>query len=211
MYFENRTDAGRQLGHALARYRGSPGVVFPLPRGGVTLGVEVARILGMPIDLVIPRKIGHPLNPEYAICAVTEAGELVCNAWEKAHVGSEWLKAAVAEQREVARIRRERYLSGKEPMPLAGKTAIIVDDGIATGLTMQAAILDVKSRHPARIVVAIPVAPADSAAKLAGSVDDVVGLEISHDFLGSVGAYYRDFEQVSDDEVIAMLRAMDPH
>jgi len=208
MYFKDRTDAGRQLAQALEKYRGSPGVIFPLPRGGVTLGIEVARSLQMPIDLVIPRKIGHPSNPEYAICAVTEAGELVCNEWEKAHVDPDWLKRAVEEQRQVARSRRERYLEGKAPLPLEGKTAIIVDDGIATGLTMQAAILDVKSRHPAHIVVAIPVAPADSAANLARSVDDVVGLEISDYYLGAVGAYYRDFDQVSDNEVIAMLQSI---
>lgn len=206
MYFNDRTDAGKQLAHALEKYRGTPGVIFPLPRGGVTLGIEVAKALNMPIDLVIPRKIGHPSNPEYAICAVTEAGELVCNEWEKAHVNPDWLKRAVEEQRQVARSRRDRYLAGKAPIPLEGKTAIIVDDGIATGLTMQAAILDVKSRHPAHIVVAIPVAPADSAAKLARSVDDVVGLDISDYYLGAVGAYYRDFTQVTDEEVIAMLQ-----
>ena len=209
MLFKNRTEAGKQLAQALEHYRGKPGVIFPLPRGGVALGVELARMLEMPIDLVIPRKVGHPANPEYAICAVSETGDPVCSRWEKERVDPEWLRQAIETEKRTARSRRERFLGDKQPLPLEGKTAVIVDDGIATGLTMRAAILEIKDRHPARIVLAIPVAPADSVAELEPLVDEVVGLEISDSFLGSVGAYYSDFTQVSDDQVVDMLRMLD--
>jgi predicted phosphoribosyltransferase len=209
MLFKNRTEAGKQLAQALEHYRGKPGVIFPLPRGGVALGVELARMLEMPIDLVIPRKVGHPANPEYAICAVSETGDPVCSRWEKERVDPEWLRQAIETEKRTARSRRERFLGDKQPLPLEGKTAVIVDDGIATGLTMRAAILEIKSRHPARIVIAIPVAPAESVAELEPLVDEVVGLEISDRFLGSVGAYYSDFTQVSDDQVVDMLRMLD--
>lgn len=206
MRFKDRTEAGIKLADALVAYENQAGVVYPLPRGGVVLGIEVADRLGMPIDLIIPRKIGHPHNPEYAICAVAETGDVVCNEWERRHTDPQWLDQQIRDQRKEARRRRERYLGEKAPLPVAGKIAIIVDDGIATGLTMQAAIRDAKQRKPKRLVVAIPVAPKDTADKIAQEVDDVVGLEISPNYLGAVGAYYYDFPQVSDEEVIALLK-----
>jgi predicted phosphoribosyltransferase len=206
MRFTDRTEAGQKLASALARYRCHPGVVYPLPRGGVVLGVEIASYLHMPLDLIIPRKIGHPRNPEYAIGAVTEAGEMVCNEGEIAHVEPHWLAQRVAQERQEARRRRERYLGGKKPIAVAGKLAILVDDGIATGLTMRAAIGEVKRRHPAGVVVAIPVAPKDTAESLGREVDAVVGLEITNSYLGAVGAYYEQFPQVTDEEVIALLQ-----
>ncbi len=135
-----------------------------MPRGGVVLGVEIARLLEMPLDLIISRKIGHPNNLEYAIGAVTENGTPVYNSREVARVDPEWLEARVRREREEAKRRRERYLGGREVLSVRGKTAILVDDGIATGLTMLAAIHEVKRRKPARIVVAVPVAPEDTAA-----------------------------------------------
>lgn len=206
MRFKNRTEAGKKLAQALEKYQGQEGIVYALPRGGVALGVEIAKALQMPLDLVIPRKIGHPRNPEYAICAVAENGEMVCNEREAARLDPQWLKQQLDKERKEARRRRERYLGGSEPLSAAGKTAILVDDGIATGLTMQAAIRDVRHRNPAHIVVAIPVAPKDTAATLAREVDDVVGLEITDFYRGAVGAYYDDFLQVSDEEVIELLQ-----
>lgn len=208
MRFKDRTEAGKKLALALEKYKDQPGIVYPLPRGGVVLGVEVALALGMPIDLVIPRKIGHPQNPEYAIGAVAENGEIVCNDWEVSRVDRQWLERQVARERIEARRRRERYLRGREPLAVAGKTAILVDDGIATGLTMQAAIRDVKQRRPARVVVAIPVAPKDTADLLAQQVDEVVGIEITDAYRGSVGSYYASFPQLSDEEVIELLDRM---
>ncbi len=206
MRFKDRSEAGKKLAQALDKYQGQEGIVYPLPRGGVVLGVEIALALRMPIDLIIPRKIGHPHNPEYAICAVAENGEKVCNDWEVARVDPQWLERQVEKERKEARRRRERYLGETQPLSVTGKLAILVDDGIATGLTMQAAIRDVQQRKPARVVVAIPVAPADAAAALARQVDEVVGLEITDSYRGAVGAYYDDFPQLTDAEVIELLQ-----
>lgn len=205
MRFADRREAGRQLAEALERFRGQPGVVYALPRGGVPLGLEVSRYLDMPLDVLIPRKIGHPLQPEYAICAVPEQGERVCNPREEASVDPNWL--ADAESRERVEASRRRALYGRADAPMvAGKLAIIVDDGIATGLTMRAAIRDVAARGPSRVVVAIPVVPASTAAQLEKEADELVALEITDQYLGAVGAYYDSFPQVSDHEVIAMLQ-----
>ncbi|WP_322520677.1 phosphoribosyltransferase family protein [Guyparkeria halophila] len=204
MRFADRREAGCQLAEALERFRGQPGVVYALPRGGVSLGLEVARHLNMPLDVLIPRKIGHPMQPEYAICAVPEQGERVCNAREEAAVDPNWL--ADAETRERVEASRRRALYGRADAPtVEGKLAIIVDDGIATGLTMRAAIRDADARDPARVVVAIPVVPASTAAQLETEADELVALEITDQYLGAVGAYYDSFPQVSDHEVIAML------
>ncbi|WP_018872949.1 phosphoribosyltransferase [Thioalkalivibrio sp. ALJ16] len=204
MHFRDRNDAGEQLAAALEHYRGQPGVIYALPRGGVPLGVAVARHLGMPLDLLIPRKIGHPFHPEYAICAVPEYGERVCNAREAASVDQDWLQRAEARERSEARRRRQLYCAGPGP-DVQGKLAIIVDDGIATGLTMRAAIRDARQRQPGRLVVAIPVAPADTAALLEVEVDELVTLDTPEYYRGSVGAYYENFEQTTDDEVILLL------
>lgn len=207
MRFRDRADAGRKLAQALKKYQNQDGVVYALPRGGVVLGVEVARELGMPLDLLIPRKIGHPQQPEYAIGAVVENGEMVCNQREVAHVDPQWLREEVEAERQEARRRRESYLGGRGPVSVKGKTAIIVDDGIATGLTMEVAIRDARRREPARLIVAVPVAPPETAERLAREVDEFVLLDHSPYYLGAVGAYYDYFAQVTDDEVIALLRS----
>lgn len=207
MRFRDRTDAGKQLARALGKFKGRDGIVYPLPRGGIVLGVEIATALHMPLDLIIPRKIGHPYNPEYAICAVTEDGETVCNEEELARIDQAWFRAQVENARKEARRRRELYLGDRKPLDAKGKTVIIVDDGIATGLTMRAALNDARQRQPAHIVIAIPVSPADTAEKLRRDVDEVVALDIPDFYLGAVGAYYDDFAQVTDEEVIELLRA----
>jgi putative phosphoribosyl transferase len=210
MRFRDRVDAGKQLAKAVKqKYENAEVVVYPLPRGGVPLGIEVARTLSMPLDLVIPRKIGHPYNPEYAICAVAETGETVCNERERERVDEAWFEQRVAEERNESRRRRELYLAGREPIPVEGKTAILVDDGIATGLTMRAAIKDMRARSAARVVVAIPVVPQDTAERLKSEVDDVVALSIDAYYLGAVGAYYDEFGQVSDTEVLEMMQQLD--
>jgi len=207
--FRDRADAGQRLAQVLTKYHQSRnGIVFALPRGGVTLGVEVARGLGLPLDLVIPRKIGHPMQPEYAIAAVAEFGPLATNAAEVERVDPAWFKAAVEHERQEARRRRQLYLGGR-PMPdLRDKIAIIVDDGIATGLTMFAAIRDIRQAGAARIVVAVPAAPAETLERLRREVDEVVVLTGDEYYLGAVGSYYDHFPQVSDDEVIAMLKSL---
>ncbi len=207
MRFRDRTDAGKKLAKALEKYKDQPGIVYALPRGGVVLGAEIARHLELPLDLIIPRKIGHPLSPEYAICAVVESGELVCNEWEVSHVDQTWFKQTVEHERREAQRRRELYLAGRQPYSAEGKTAILVDDGIATGLTMEVAIRDARARRPARVVVAIPVSPKDTAERLSKQVDAVVALDIPDYYLGAVGAYYDYFEQVSDEEVVELMKS----
>jgi putative phosphoribosyl transferase len=210
MRFHDRIDAGKQLAKLVAeKYEGTDCVVYPLPRGGVPLGIEVARKLNMPLDLVIPRKIGHPFNPEYAICAVAETGETVCNERELERTDKAWFKQRVADEREESRRRRELYLAGRSPAEIKDKTAILVDDGIATGLTMRAAVKDMRARKAAHVVVAIPVVPEDTATLLAREVDDVVALSVDPNYMGAVGAYYDNFSQVSDQEVLEMMKQLD--
>ena len=210
MRFRDRVDAGKQLAEALKKkYSDTDGVIYPLPRGGLPLGMEIARALNMPLDLIIPRKIGHPFNPEYAICAVSESGETVCNQRELERVDKEWFQKRVEEEREESRRRRDRYLDGREPIAIEGKTAILVDDGIATGLTMRAAIRDARARKAAHVVVAIPVVPQDTAELLTTEVDDVVALSVDAYYLGAVGAYYDNFSQLSDEEVVEMMQKLD--
>lgn len=179
--------------------------MYPLPRGGVPLGVEVARALGMSLDLVIPRKVGHPMQPEYAIAAVGETVEPVVNQQEVARVDPEWFAGEVERQRQEARRRHSTYLGGREPVPVKGKVAILVDDGIATGLTMRAAIAEIKTREPSRVVVAVPVVPEETARQLANVVDEVVAVKVDPHYLGAVGAYYDSFPQLADQDVIDLL------
>jgi len=203
--FKDRQDAGRQLARALREYSDGDSVIYALPRGGVVLGSEIANTLHIPLDLVITRKIGHPSNPEYAICAVSEDGELVCNEVEKAFVNKDWLKNAVAKEVKEAARRREVYLRGIKHIPATNITAIVVDDGVATGLTIKAALQSLRKEKPKKLMVAIPVAPHDTLNELRGSADEVVILEDAKDYLGAVGAYYAYFPQVTDEEVIKLL------
>jgi putative phosphoribosyl transferase len=206
MRFHDRTEAGRLLARALLKYQAQAVVVYALPRGGVVLGVEVAKHLQAPLDLVLPRKIGHSIDDEYAVGAVTETGDAVRNEREAATLDPRWLEEAIASARAEARRRRTLYLGSRPSVEAASKIAIIVDDGIATGLTMLAAIRELRRRSPARIVVAVPVMSAQIAPVLSGEADEIVSLHTPNIFLGGVGAYYANFEQVDDEEVMALLR-----
>lgn len=205
MRFRDRTEAGQLLATALLQYRHEPAVIYALPRGGVVLGVEIAKRLQAPLDVLVPRKIGHPDNPEYAVCAVAENGYLVCNQPEAARLDKQWLNEAVKAQQAEARRRRQNYAAGRSEPSVRGKTAIITDDGVATGLTMMAAIMDARARRPAKIVVAVPVLPRDVAADLRERVDEVVALDIPAVYHGAVGAYYDQFDQVEDETVKQLL------
>lgn len=206
MRFRDRADAGARLAAVLTKYKDTDAVLYALPRGGVVLGYEVAKKLGLPLDLAITRKIGHQSNPEYAICAVAEDGDIVCNEYEKARADKKWFAGVVAKEREEARRRRVKYLGGREGISPKGKAAIIIDDGIATGLTMKLAIKEIKHGGPAKIVVAVPAAPKDVAAEIRGDVDELMALDEADEYLGAVGAYYENFPQVSDEEVIEYMR-----
>ncbi len=206
--FHNRVDAGRRLAALLEKYKNQNTVIYALPRGGVPVAMEVARVLNCPLDLIIVRKIGHPMNPEYALGAVTEDGFLVVNEEELARVDPEWFEAEKQRQIHEAKRRRELYVEGKEPITAAGKIAIIVDDGIATGSTMLVAVKKVKQEKPAKIVVAVSVSPKETARRFAGEVDEFVAVTIPEIFWGAIGYYYDDFSQVSDEEVMGLLKKM---
>jgi predicted phosphoribosyltransferase len=179
-----------------------------MPRAGVVLGVEVARSLEAPLDLIVVRKIGHPLQPEYAIGAIAEDGYVVANVDEIATLDKRWFDRATAAELQEARRRRTLFLQGQRPVAVKDKIAIIIDDGLATGLTMLAAIHEIRKRGPQKVVVAVPVAAAESAGKLQPDVDDLVVLYIPEGWFGGIGAFYQHFDQVSDDEVVALMKSM---
>lgn len=211
MYFKNRTEAGKLLAKALEKYKNKDVVVYALPRGGVVVAVEIASKLNAPLDLIITRKIGHPFQPEYAIAATAENGHIAGAQRELKSVDEEWLRKEIERQRKEAKRRRERYLQGKPEIQVEGKIAILVDDGIATGLTMRVGIMELRHRHPKKIVVAIPVIPSTTENVLKKVADEVIALDTPSDdiFLGAVGAYYVEFPPVEDEEVVAMLKAYD--
>ena len=202
--FEDRVDAGRQLGARLSRMSLQDPVVLALPRGGVPVAAEVARALHAPLDLVLVRKIGAPSQPELAIAAVADGAEPALEIDESTLAASGASREYVALQvgahlQEIER-RRRLYLQGRAPLDLEGRTAVLVDDGIATGTTARAAIQALRWRHPRRIVLAVPVAPAEELPALASLVDELVCLS-QPSYFRAVGAHYRDFEQTTDDEV----------
>jgi putative phosphoribosyl transferase len=208
MPFRNRIDAGVQLAAALARFGAEHPVILALPRGGVPVAAEIASALKAPLDLILVRKIGVPRQPELAMGAVVDGDQplIVRNEEivELAGIDEAEFQAACA--RELAEIerRRKRYLGGRERVDVAGRTAIVVDDGLATGATMRAALRATAARKPRRLVLAVPVAPTDSLRDMRKEVDEAVCLE-SYESFGAIGVFYGDFRQVSDDEVIAIL------
>mgnify|MGYP003403804012 FL=1 len=209
MRFKNRLEAGVQLAILLQKYADDNLVVYALPRGCVPLGVEIAKKLHAPFDLVITKKIGHPGNPEYALCAIAEDGEPICNKDDIGYIDNRWLQEEIDRVRVEIKRRREKYFGEITHPDIEGKTAIIVDDGIATGYTMLAAINEIKRRKPGKIVVAIPITPEDTARELRKVTDDLVSVEIDPFYLGAVGAYYDDFSQVEDEEVIYLIKSLE--
>ena len=212
--FVNREDAGRKLAAALLHYKNEQPCILALPRGGVPVAVEVAKALNAPIDLVLVRKIGAPSQPELAVAAVVDGKrpELVVNQRFLDELGIDDRFIAREESRQLREIERRRdlYLAGRDRLNVAGKTAIIIDDGIATGATVRAAIYATRRANPKRIVVATPVAPVQTVEALRREADDVVCLETHEDF-GAIGFYYRDFTQLSDEEVRRLLAAATAH
>jgi putative phosphoribosyl transferase len=206
MRFRNRFDAGRQLAARLGKYKNRNAVIYALPRGGVPVAKEVALALNCPLDLIIVRKIGHPDNLEYALGAVAEDGFLVVDEAELAGINQHWFEAEKQRQIQEAKRRREFYLQDRKPVNAAGKIAILVDDGIATGSTMSVAVKKMRRENPEKIVVAVPVAPSDTARIFAREVDEFVSVIIPDVFWGAIGYYYDDFSQVSDAEVVALLK-----
>ena len=208
--FKDRVDAGRQLAAAVVRLGLVDPLVLALPRGGVPVAAEVARALHAPLDLLIVRKIGAPGQPELAVAAIAEGDPptvVIDEHTSQLTAGDHaYIKREVRTQRAEIERRCEAYRRGWARLAVAGKTVVVVDDGIATGTTVRAALKALRRMRPSRIVLAVAVASNDTIYELSKLVDDVVCLSQPGSF-GSVGTYYADFEQVGDDEVVALLEA----
>lgn len=201
--FVNRRDAAEQLARRLQRFKTDQCVVVAIPRGGVILGEVIARKLDCPMGIVLVRKIGHPQNSEYAVCAVSK-NRLRCFGEEKV-LGSEWLESETEKERKEIARREELYLKGVGSVDLKSKTVILVDDGVATGATYLVALEEVLRKRPKAVVVALPVMPFDFMEKVKNLASEVVCLCVDENYLGAVGAYYADFPQVSDEEVVRAM------
>lgn len=208
MRFADRRDAGRRLGAAVAAGDHADPVVLALPRGGVPVGFEVAQALAAPLDVLVVRKIGAPFQPELGVGALAESGAPILNAatMQRLGLGPDDVAATIAAERvELAR-RLQRYRGGRAPLPVKGRTAIVVDDGLATGGTARAAVAAIRARKPAAVVLAVPVAAPETLDLLAPEVDELVCLAAPERF-SAVGQWYEIFDQTPDEEVEALLAA----
>lgn len=211
MIFRNREEAGRQLAAKLYHYKEAPGgLILSLPRGGVAVGYQLSIALHLPLDVFITRKIGAPGNPEYALGAVTEYGNMYLNpeAVAEFRLSHEDVRDIVNVQRQEITRRQHLYRQGRHPFPLKDRLVIIVDDGIATGSTFFASVEGIRTQSPTRLIAAIPVGPPDTIARVKSVVDETVVLAAPEPFW-AVGNHYSDFAQVEDRDVLEYLNLAD--
>ncbi len=207
MFFKDRNDAGKRLVDLLSGYEGAEDtLVVGLPRGGVVVGMEVALALKIPLDVWVTRKIGAPFNPELAIGSVDSDGELLLddNSAKLYEISDRYIREEVVNQAKEIRRRYQVYRGSEEAPDVSGKTVLVVDDGVATGYTMMAALQSIRRNGADKLVCAVPVASPRVISKL-GQLSDEVACISSPSYFGAVGEFYRDFGQVSDDEVIECL------
>jgi putative phosphoribosyl transferase len=206
-FFVNRVDAGKRLASALKNFSGKHGIVLAIPRGGVVVGFEIAKVLNLPLDVIIPRKIGAPDNPELAIGAVAEDGTAILdnNLIKYLGVSLEYIKEERERQKQEIERRLKLYRQDASYPDLKSLDVIVVDDGIATGSTMKAALASVKNRGAASITVAVPVGPPSTIEELNEMADRVVCL-YTPEYFKAIGEFYTDFSQTSDEEVIGLMR-----
>lgn len=204
--FRDRSDAGRRLAERLESLEGEQPVVIALPRGGVPVAYEVAEGLDAPLDVMAVRKLGAPSHRELGMGALAEDGVRVLNdeVVEALSIGDDQIEATVTREQEELERRRERYRGDLPPVPVEGRTAILIDDGIATGFTAIAAARTLRGRGAQRIVLAVPVAPRDAEARLRDEVDELICLEAPTELV-AVGIHYQRFDQTTDDEVVELL------
>lgn len=207
-YFLDRKEAGRKLTERLRQFKEKPSVILALPRGGVPIGFEVAQALEAPLDLVLVRKIGAPYQPELAIGAVVDGPHALTvtndEVIELLEVPETYIEDETARQLKEIERRREIYLGGRPRPSVDGRIAIVVDDGIATGATVRAALKSVRLGVPAKLVLAVPVAPPDTIEKLREEVDELICL-LTPDYFGAISQFYLNFHQVEDDEVVELM------
>lgn len=199
--FRNRIEAGLLLAAKLKKYKNAKGIVLAVPRGGVPVAYIVARELDLPIEVVLTKKIGHPINKEYAIGAASLTDYFIV---PHENVSEEYIQKELKQVRSRLKEMQQTFMGDKQPESLKGKTIIVIDDGIATGNTLMGTINVLRKSDPAKIVIAVPVASRNAVQKLSKEVDEVVSVIIPEEFHG-VGAFYEDFEQVSDEEVMVYL------
>jgi putative phosphoribosyl transferase len=205
MLFDHRIDAAQQLSHQLKQYQSVHPLILAIPRGGLPLGRVLADELNGELDVVLVRKLGAPFNPEFAIGSVGESGAVfVADYAERAGADSAYLAGEVDQQLMTIRRRRVQYDAVKKSIPVACRIVIVVDDGLATGATMRAALAEVRTAHPAKLICAVPVASVEAAARIAPLCDELVCLHQAVDFQG-VGQFYRDFQQIEDSEAVALF------
>jgi putative phosphoribosyl transferase len=208
--FEDRVDAGRRLAEALAHLNGEDAVVLAIPRGGVEVGAEVARAWDWPLDVVIPRKVRAPGNQELGLGAVAPGVRVLDDRMVKSlRVSAEYLDKEIAIEEEEIHRRSEAYRAGRPPVDLHEKVAVVVDDGVATGGTATAAVRWARAQGAARVILAVPVAPAEAIANLSKEADEVVCLATPEPFY-AVGQWYERFLQTSDQEVVRLLEGAGP-
>jgi putative phosphoribosyl transferase len=205
MMFADRVEAGRRLAGALGDIDGQDVVVLGVPRGGVEVAAEVARAHGWPLDIVIPRKVGAPLNPELGLGAIAPGVRVLDERMiRQLGVTEDYLEREVAAQEEEIRRRTEAYRKGREAAEVSGKVAVVVDDGVATGGTAAAALRWARAQKASRVILAVPVAPREAVGRLSKEADEVVCLATPDPFF-AVGQWYESFPQTSDQEVVELL------